>query len=510
MRFDTAIEIEEPIAPPPQRSLEAHMLHGSMWTIGLRWAARITGLISTVILARLLTPADYGIVTIAMLIVGTVEMFSQTGQNAAVIRNPKATREHYDSAWTISLILGLSLGAIVLAATPLTTAYFHEPRAKPVVQILALRVALLGLQNVGTINFRRELKFHKQFFFTVWPELISFVVTVAGAFLLRNYWALVIGIMTKQVATVVLSYVMEPYRPRLCFDKVNEIWSFSIWMFFRNIGVQLNAQIDKIAIGGVVGTAFMGRYDVARDIAISPTQELINPMVIVLFPVMAKVQHDPEQRRKLYLTVLYWSALICVSTSIGVSLVAQDLVDLVLGPKWHDVIPLVPWFALAFGVLGLSNSVYSSFDTIGRPGVSARLQWVRLLVLGATVFPVAYLFRTLEAVAITRFVVTVAITPTLFYALGRALQVPMGDFVTTLWRPFTAGLFMAVAVLSVNAAIGFAGPWRLLLDVMVGVASFTAALMALWSINGRPEGPEHMLWKLISPVAGALRRYSAS
>src|SRR5205823_4066574 len=151
--------------------------------------------------------------------------------------------------------------------------------------------------------------------------------------------------------TVVLSYIMEPYRPRLCFAKVNEIWSFSIWMFFRNIGVYLNAQIDKIAIGGVVGAALMGRYEVARDVATSPTQELINPVVTVLFPVMATVQEDHEKRRQLYLTVLNWSALLCVSASIGVSLVAQDLVDLVLGPKWHDVAPLMPWLALAFGVL---------------------------------------------------------------------------------------------------------------------------------------------------------------
>src|SRR5205823_7877077 len=87
-------------AAPAERSLEAHMLHGSMWTIALRWAARIMGLITTILLARLLTPADYGIVTIAVLIVGSVEIFSQTGQNAAVIRHPNATREHYDSAWT--------------------------------------------------------------------------------------------------------------------------------------------------------------------------------------------------------------------------------------------------------------------------------------------------------------------------------------------------------------------------------------------------------------------------
>jgi len=328
-------------------SVYRHMLGGSMWTIALRWGVRLTGLVGTVILARLLTPADYGIVAIAMIIVGTIEVFSQTGQYAAIIRHPTPTREHYDSAWTISLLLGLGLGLIILAATPLTVWYFREPRAGEVVVILAFRTMLMGFQNIGVVNFRRHLQFRKLFLFNIYPTLISFVVTIASAFVLRNYWALVIGIMAQYISTVVLSYTMEPFRPHLSFAKVRELWSFSIWTLVRSVGTYINSEIDKFAIGGFGGAALMGRYDVANDVAISPTQELINPMISVLFPVMATVQDDWQRRRELYLRVLYWSALICASTSIGVALVANDMADLVLGSKWHDVKPLMPWLALS-------------------------------------------------------------------------------------------------------------------------------------------------------------------
>jgi len=122
---------------PPERSVHRHMLGGSAWAIALRWSVRLTGLVSTVVLARLLTPADYGVVAIAMLIVGTIEVFAQTGQYSVIIRHPSPTREHYDSAWTVSLLLGFALGFIVLGAAPLAAIYFHEPRSTTIVEILA-------------------------------------------------------------------------------------------------------------------------------------------------------------------------------------------------------------------------------------------------------------------------------------------------------------------------------------------------------------------------------------
>src|SRR5258708_27023874 len=130
-----------------QPTLRSQMLRGSIWTIGLRWSLRLTGLVSTVLLARLLTPEDFGIVAIAMLVVGAVEVLSETGQRLALIRHPAPTRQHYDSAWTISILIALGLGLVLFAVAPLTTVYFREPRAVAVIECLALRVLLGGVRN---------------------------------------------------------------------------------------------------------------------------------------------------------------------------------------------------------------------------------------------------------------------------------------------------------------------------------------------------------------------------
>jgi O-antigen/teichoic acid export membrane protein len=264
-----------------------HMLHGSFWMISLRWALRLTGVVSTVFLARLLSPADFGVVAAAMIVVGMLEMFNQTGQRLVLIRIPEPTREHYDSAWTISVLIGLVVGGAIFLVAPLTPAYFHDPRTVVVMQCLALRAVLGGLENIGIVDFRRNLQFDRFFWYNVYAKFVSFVVALTVAVVVRNYWALVAGILSAAMATTVLSFTMSAYRPRFSFTRVGEIWGFSIWALIRSIAFYFNGQIDLLAIGGFAGSARMGGYAVAHDVASSPTDEINNPMVAVLFPVMA-------------------------------------------------------------------------------------------------------------------------------------------------------------------------------------------------------------------------------
>src|SRR3954451_25056865 len=117
----------------------ADMLRGSAWMIGLRWAMRLIGVVSTLVLARLLTPDDFGVVAIAMVVVGMFEMLGDTGQGAAIIRHRNPTRDHYDTAWTIYVAVVIALGAGIYMIAPLTNIYFHDERASLVMQCLSIR-----------------------------------------------------------------------------------------------------------------------------------------------------------------------------------------------------------------------------------------------------------------------------------------------------------------------------------------------------------------------------------
>jgi O-antigen/teichoic acid export membrane protein len=349
------------------------------------------------------------------------------------------------------------------------------------------------------------LRFDRYYLFNVYPKIASFIVTVVLAILIRNYWALVAGILSGQLASNVLGYIMQPYRPRFSVAKVREIWSFSIWSLIRNIGSYLNGQVDLIAVGGISSAASLGRYSVADDLASSPINELNGPLIAALYPVLAKIQHLPDKSRELYLRAVAWSAIVCCSASVGVALVAPDLVYVVLGKKWLDTIPLLGWLAVGAGILGLSSGAYGTLDAFGLPHVGARMQWVRLIFLALAIVPVALIWRDAESIAIARAFVAAVFIPTLFISVGRVLGVPLKQYFSALWRPFAAAATMALGVSMLNLFVHGPPIERLAIDVLAGAALYVGAIMCFWYLSSKPSSPEQDVHTYLGLAFGSMR-----
>jgi O-antigen/teichoic acid export membrane protein len=296
--------------------------------------------------------------------------------------------------------------------------------------------------------------------------------------------------LTGQTIRIVLSYVMHSHRPRFTFSATAEIWSFSIWTFLRTIGEYLSTQIDQIAVGGVSGSTAMGRYSVASDVASSPSREINEPMVAVIFPVMSRFQDDRQALRDVFMHTLAWSAAICISASVGVALVATDMANLILGHKWADIGPLMAWLSLGAGIGGLSSGAYGLFDALGVPQIGARLIWIRVAIFAAVVAPVAILTHSLIDIAIVRLIAFVLFLPGLYYAIGRWVDVSTRDYVRCLWRPLAASAVMAAAVLGFNALVALPDNGRLFIDVVLGGLVYFIASTWFWVLSGRPKSPE--------------------
>lgn len=278
-----------------KRTIYRDMIAGSLWGVAMRWSTRGIGLVSVVILARILTPADFGIMAMFSLFAGLIEGFAEMGTGMLLLRQAEITRADCDTAWTLRIIQGVLIGAALLICAPLAVRYFSEPRLFPVIVVMALCSFIGATANIGATLVRKELDFAKDFRYGVYGKLVTFFPTLALAFMLRNYWALVAGNVAGTVAGVALSYRMHPYRPRLSLERARQYLSFSISVIGANIARFLKGKVDVLVIGGSTNAALTGSYNVASELATLATQEIVIPVWRGLFPAHRRA-HTPRHR----------------------------------------------------------------------------------------------------------------------------------------------------------------------------------------------------------------------
>ena len=463
--------------------------------VGLRWSIRGIGLLSTIILARLLVPEDFGLVALATLFASLLDVLTSFGVDMALIQRQDSSRAHYDTAWTIKIIQTAFVALLMILASPFAAELFREPRVTGLMLFVSMSILISGLENIGIVAFRKELEFHKEFGYRVTIKLTRFCVTVVLAYLLRSYWALVWGSLVTRIVGVVLSYFVQSYRPRITLSRVGDLWSFSQWMLVRNIGMYLRRRFDGFAVGRYFSSGSMGIYSLAKEIAELPTTELIWPMGRVLFPSYVRLVHDPKRLGRAYLKSLSVIAMMAVPAGAGVALVAEPLVFVLLGERYAQVGPVLVWLALYNVLLTLAASVQSPLMALGRMRRVAGLVWLQS-ILAIPVIVVAALQRDLVIIAQAQLAVAVVLVPLFFFFLISAALFGWLDLVKSLWRPALATSVMALALSGVPDVGGAVG--ALAIKIPLGIAMFSFVEFACWQLSGRPDGAERLFLDIVA------------
>src|SRR3954447_6711104 len=188
---------------------------GAGWVVAWRMITRTLGLFSTLILVRLLAPSDFGLVALGSSFSVAIEAFSWIGLEEGVIRHKQPSPALYDTAFTLAILRGAVVGAVIAAAAYPGALFFEERRLVWVIAALGFTAFIEGFINVGTVEFRRDFSFQNEFRLFLLPRVLSVITAVSLAAVYRSYWALIAGIVSNQALRVVFSYTMHPYRPRL-------------------------------------------------------------------------------------------------------------------------------------------------------------------------------------------------------------------------------------------------------------------------------------------------------
>lgn len=469
---------------------------GAALTVAMRWVDRLIGFVSTLILARLLVPDDFGVIAQASLVIGLLSVLTDLGVNIALIQNPKSDQADYDTAWTIRLAQYVLVSLVVFFIAPYAGDYFGDSRIVPVLQIMVVTLVLAGIENIGVISFQKEMQFGLDFRFVFAKRIFGFFVTVLLAFTWQSYWSLVAGSIAGRLIGVVLSYSMHPMRPRLSIERFSNIFSVSQWTLVQGIGGYLGSNVDRFIIGGRASSTVIGGYTVANEISAMPTSEILAPLNRVLFPAFVGAKENLSELKRMFLMAQAVQCLIAIPASIGLALVAEEAVTVLLGEKWLLAAPFIQILAIIHAVHAITTSAGYVIVTMGKMRYIALATWSQLAVFGGTIAMFLPEAGPVE-VATIRLVATCLGLFLVFWLLKQVLpNLRAWEIGVGLIRPLLGALLMALAVVWIGGLLSMSTIWILMIKISLGATIYMAAIILLWTAVGRPQGAESYLFQV--------------
>lgn len=505
------VPMDEPQATPASSdsSVGKRMARGAAWMVVLRSADRFLGFASMLVLARLLVPADFGLVALGMAVVGSLAAFSEFSFDMALIQNQSAQRKHYDTAWTLGLLRGgLIAGLLLILAQPAAAAMGDE-RLAGLITVLALIPLLESLSNIGVVEFRKQLVFKLEFLYRFLSRLGGVTITIVLALIWRDYWALVVGQLATGSLRLILSYSLQPYRPRLSLAAWQDLFHFSKWLFLNSILAVSIRRGPTFVIGAILNVASVGIFTLASEIAELVSQAAVAPIKRALFPGYAKLAHDLEAAKSTLLRAHGVVVSFAAPATIGIGLTAELFVPLALGERWLSTISIIEVLAISAFLVAMQGQVRPIFLAINRPQITTFLTLVYALTLIPSLIAganLAGLIGVAWASAFSRLVQTSAE----YIALKRYLGISFWEIMWRVWRPLLSCLVLIVGVTlsKERFALPIASSegeqlLNLVLIIMIGALIYTSSILFMWLLCRRPADSAETI--VLSSLAGFLR-----
>lgn len=482
-------------------SLGTDVARSAGWTLAIRMSARIIGLASTLILARLLVPADFGLIAMGTSILAALDAATAVGLEWAIIQKQTQERAHLNSAWTLNILIGVLKALLLLALIPIGVAIYHEPRVANIMIVLAATAMLGGFRNIGTVLHEQALRFKRIFMLAFIAKLSAFVVTIACAFYWQSYWALLAGMATRTLIDVSLSYVLFDYRPRLTLSHAREFFHFSKWVACNSVLFFIQQRGTDFILGNRAGPAALGAYNIAYEVSSLPTTELTHPLMRAVYPGYSRLQGDKSRLADGFLTVFQLIAVLSLPVAAGLSLLADLFVLVLLGDKWLTVIPLMAPLAVFGAVRSLQATFGTTFLALGQQHLSAKLMAL-YIVVAFPVFAMLLTYYDLTAAAWGLTAIYFLAGTINVYLLRSLVNLRVRRLAAALVRPVAASLVMSGALLALRGT-AYGHPEQvgaqlavLLTLIAAGAIVYTLSLLLLWNLSGREEGAEARLLRL--------------
>lgn len=372
---------------------------GVSWNVSSSMLEQLIGFVRSIVLARLLVPEDFGLFGMALTVLAALNALTTIGLNQTIVANKFDSRDelkiHLDTVWTAELIRSFVLTLLVWASAFPMSKFYGEPRLKVVIPILGLITLVHGFQNIGLAILRKEISFARIFWFELATNVSGIILTVALAVILRNVWALVIGLLLTAALGTVLSYVFHSYRPRLALEKIalHRALNFGKFTLVIAVASYVTTMADNVMVGRLLGAAALGNYSLAYNVASAPISVLVFSLGKVLFPAYAEIAaQQPKRLEHAFTKVFSVSSLILLTIAVPSFLLAGEIVQLLFGGRWTSAGTALRVLALTIPLRGLALIMSTVFFGLNRPKHVAVGRTLEAVVFLAALYPLTTAF----------------------------------------------------------------------------------------------------------------------
>lgn len=361
---------------------------------------KLVGLVSTLILARLLTPEDFGIVAIATLAFGLLEVFSYTGSGQYIHTSKTINDNILDTAFTYNLLLKSSIALIFACFIPFVVDYYDDERLYSVLLIFSLMLAIQGLENPQVNVLQREQNYGRIVKMIVIAKVISTLIAITIALLTKSYWALVGGQFVAYTLPVAGGYLVAPRKPKLTLVNIKDQFSYSGWLIPSSMMGYARGQIDTILVTRLFEAATLGSYHVMKYLCFIPSLHLVEPMTRPLLAQLSSIRDNKEYFAKMFNVSLLVTLAIALPISNMMFYYADVIIGLFLGKQWVEYSHMFSLFALLVTVNAITQHADRNFLIFSNTRMSFLFQLATVALMAVTLlsfnFETAYDFAFMK------------------------------------------------------------------------------------------------------------------
>jgi O-antigen/teichoic acid export membrane protein len=455
-------------------TMRARVMRGLVWKVVSEVFGQSSGIVIAILLARLLTPHDFGLAAMVIVFAALVPIFSDLALGAALVQWKNLTEEDRSTVFWTSTGTGLGFTLLGIGLSWPVAAFYGEPAVQPLFAALSLTFVVTALGTTQSALLNREMDFKSLELRMMAGGAAGGAIGIATAALGYGAWAIILQQLSTAVVSTSLLWRFSSWRPRFVFSRASlrRLGGFSGNVFGTRILFYLNRNIDNLLVGRFIGPASLGVYAVSYNVMLSPLSRLAWPIQGVLFPAFARMQDELERMTSVWYRVNRTVGALTIPGMLGLAIVAPEFVRVVLGDRWHAAVPVIQilaWVGLLQSLQSLNSSILQARDR------TRVLLWYAFVAFaGSLVGFLGGLHWGIVGVATGYAISSSFVEPYYTTLTARALGVSPWSFVRNLSGVLQASVGMAVCVVVARILLpdGMADLTRLVALIAVGIAVY--------------------------------------